>query len=216
MNRKHRRGKKTKQQTDVEQEKPELPDLVGQNIETIVAYQLRTEQDLDQHQHVVEALTKNVGRPRFLYLVLLLVVLWIGAQGLLASFGRASFDPAPFSWLQGLISLSGLLVATIVLITQNRQAKQTEHRRHLDLQVSLLVEQKVTKVIALVEELRRDLPTVQNRVDSKAEAMQEVIDPQAVLGALEDMLQEGYSSEEKEQGLQNEKKTLKEEEHGTG
>ena len=216
MNRKHRRGKKTKQQTDVEQEKPELPDLVGQNIETIVAYQLRTEQDLDQHQHVVEALTKNVGRPRFLYLVLLLVVLWIGAQGLLASFGRASFDPAPFSWLQGLISLSGLLVATMVLITQNRQAKQTEHRRHLDLQVSLLVEQKVTKVIALVEELRRDLPTVQNRVDFQAEAMQEVIDPQAVLGALEDMLQEGNISEEKEQGLQNEQRSLKEEEHETG
>jgi uncharacterized membrane protein len=79
--------------------------------------------------------------------------------------------------------------------------------------VSLLVEQKVTKVIALVEELRRDFPTVQNRVDFQAEAMQEVIDPQAVLGALEDMLQEGYSSQEKEQGLQNEQRSLKEEEH---
>ena len=79
--------------------------------------------------------------------------------------------------------------------------------------MSLLVEQKVTKVIALVEELRRDLPTVQNRVDFQAEAMQEVIDPQAVLGALEDMLQEGYSSQEKEQGLQNEQRSLKEEEH---
>jgi hypothetical protein len=56
---------------------------------------------------------------------------------------------------------------------------------------------------------------VQNRVDFQAEAMQEVIDPQAVLGALDDMLQEGYSSEEKEQGLQNEQRSLKEE-HETG
>jgi hypothetical protein len=82
--------------------------------------------------------------------------------------------------------------------------------------VSLLVEQKVTKVIALVEELRRDLPTVHNRVDFQTEAMQEVINPQAVPGALEDMLQEGYSSEEKEQSLQNEQRSLKEEEHESG
>jgi len=46
--------------------------------------------------------------------------------------------------------------------------------------------------------------------------MQEVIDPQAVLCALEDMLQEGYISEEKEQGLQNDQRSLKEEEHETG
>jgi uncharacterized membrane protein len=210
------RGAGTCTWSNHEQKELELTDLVGQNLEAVVAYQHRTEQELDHHQHVIEAITKNVGRPRFLYLVLLLVVLWIGVQGLLASFGRVGFDPAPFSWLQGLISLSGLLVATMVLITQNRQAKQTEHRRHLDLQVSLLIEQKVTKVIALVEELRRDLPTVQNRVDFQAEAMQEVIDPQTVLGALEDMLQEGSSSEEKEQGLQNEQRTLKEEEHETG
>jgi hypothetical protein len=57
---------------------------------------------------------------------------------------------------------------------------------------------------------------VQNRVDFQAEAMQEVIDPQAVLCALEDMLQEGYISEEKEQGLQNDQRSLKEEEHETG
>jgi uncharacterized membrane protein len=97
MNKKQHRGKKTKQQTDIEQKQLELTDLVGQNLEAVVAYQLRTEQELDHHQHLIEAITKNVGRPRFLYLVLLLVVLWIGAQGLQASFGRASFDPAPMS-----------------------------------------------------------------------------------------------------------------------
>jgi uncharacterized membrane protein len=94
-------------------------------------------------------------------------------------------------------------VTTMVLLTQNRQAKQAEHRRHLDLQVTLLVEQKVTKVIALIEELRRDLPSVQNRVDSQAEAMQEVVDPQTVLSALEGMLQEGDNVKEKEKDEQD-------------
>ena len=188
---------------DDEHEKSELNNLVGQNIETIVEHQLRSEQGLDQHQRTIETITKNVGQPRFLYLILLVVALWVGVHGLLALFGVASFDPAPFYWLQGLIGLSALLVTTMVLITQNRQAKQAEHRRHLDLQVTLLVEQKVTKVIALIEELRRDLPSVQNRVDSQAEAMQEVVDPQTVLSALEGMLQEGDNVKEKEKDEQD-------------
>lgn len=191
--------RKTKPHLENEHEKTELIDLVDQNLETIVKYQLRGEQELDQHQRVIEFLTKNVGRPRFLYLVLLVVALWVGVHGLLASFGVAVFDPAPFNWLQGLISLSALSVTIMVLITQNRQAKRTEHRRHLDLQVTLLVEQKVTKVIALLEELRRDLPSVQNRVDIQAEAMQEAVDPEVVLNALEDMLQDGDSTQEKDE-----------------
>ena len=188
---------------DDDHEKSELNNLVGQNIETIIEHQLRSEQGPDQHQRTIETITKNVGRPRFLYLILLVVALWVGVHGLLALFGVASFDPAPFYWLQGLIGLSALLVTTMVLITQNRQAKQAEHRRHLDLQMTLLVEQKVTKVIALIEELRRDLPSVQNRVDSQAEAMQEVVDPQTVLSALEGMLQEGDNVKEKEKDEQD-------------
>jgi uncharacterized membrane protein len=190
------------QQADTEQEKTELKDYIGQNLEAVVEYQLRSEQGLDQHQRVIEAITRNVGRPRFLYGTLLVVVLWVGVHEVLALFGITFFDPPPFSWLQGLITLSALSVSIMVLITQNREAKQTEHRRHLDLQVTLLVEQKVTKVIALLEELRRDLPSVQNRVDPNAEAMQETVDPQAVLNALKDMLHEEPGTSENANDVQ--------------
>lgn len=204
MSQKTDNDEQTNHQVGGKNEPTELNDLVDQNLETMVAYYIRVEKELDPHQRVIEALTKNVGRPRFLYLMLLFVALWVGVHGLLAVFGIASFDPAPFYWLQGLIGLSGLVVATMVLITQNRQAKQAEHRRHLDLQVTLLVEQKVSKVIALVEELRRDLPSVRNRVDAEAEAMQEMVDPQDVLSTLENMFQEGYKVKEKEEAVQDE------------
>ncbi len=183
-------AKQQQAHTETEQEKAELKDFIEQNLETIIEYQMRSEKGLDQHQRIIESITRNVGRPRFLYGTLIVVVLWVGIHEVLALFGITFFDPPPFSWLQGLITLSALAVSIMVLITQNREAKQTEHRRHLDLQVNLLVEQKVTKVISLLEELRRDLPSVQNRVDPHAEAMQETVDPQAVLNALKDMLQE--------------------------
>jgi hypothetical protein len=40
-------------------------------------------------------------------------------------------------------------------------------------------------VIQLVEELRRDLPNVQNRSDPVAEAMTKAVDPGAVMSQLE-------------------------------
>ena len=49
----------------------------------------------------------------------------------------------------------------------------------------MLAEQKIAKLIALVEELRRDLPNVHDRRDSLAEAMIRPVDPHAVASALE-------------------------------
>jgi uncharacterized membrane protein len=60
----------------------------------------------------------------------------------------------------------------------------------LDLQINLLAEQKTAKLIALVEELRRDLPNVKDRHDPQAAVMEQTTDPHVILGALEETLQE--------------------------
>jgi uncharacterized membrane protein len=83
-----------------------------------------------------------------------------------------------------MVTLSALLMTTLVLITANRQTRNAEERSHLDLQVNLLAEHKVAKLIALVEELRRDLPMVRDRIDREADAMQEAVDPNAMIEAL--------------------------------
>lgn len=56
------------------------------------------------------------------------------------------------------------------------------------MQLSLLSEQKITKLIALVEELRRDLPNVRDRIDLESEIMQQAANPQQVLEVLEEVL----------------------------
>ncbi len=74
-------------------------------------------------------------------------------------------------------------MTTVVLITQNRQGKVDEQRRHLDLTITLLTERKVSKLIELVEELRHDIPSVKDRHDPQAEVMKEMADPDAVLSS---------------------------------
>ena len=104
----------------------------------------------------------------------------------LRRLGIAEFDPAPFFWLQGIISLGALLTTTAVLTKQNRLAKLEEQRAHLDLKVTLLTEQKAAKLIDLLEELRRDLPNVRNRHDAEAAALQQSMNPDQVLAALDE------------------------------
>lgn len=167
-----------------------LPEHVNQHIETIAALHARAESQINFHQRTIETVTANLGRPLFLNLVLLFVGGWVLVNVFPQRFGLQRFDVPPFFWLDSLISLGALLLTIIVLITQNRQARLAERRAELDLQVNLLAEQKVAKLIGLVEELRRDLPSVKNRVDPEAEAMQEAADPHAVLAALEEKLDE--------------------------
>jgi uncharacterized membrane protein len=54
------------------------------------------------------------------------------------------------------------------------------------LELALLSEQKTAKVIQLLEEFRRDIPLVHNRVDQQADAMAEPVDPQRVVQAIKE------------------------------
>ncbi len=85
------------------------------------------------------------------------------------------------------------MTSLVVLVGQNREAQLEAQRARLHLQVSMLAEQKITKLIALVEELRRDSPSVFNRHDHEAERMQRATDPQAFLGVLKDQDREAES-----------------------
>jgi uncharacterized membrane protein len=153
----------------------------NENVETLASLRARAEQDVSEHQRRIERLTAGLGQPRSFYVILAVVAVWCHLHPV---------DPPPFVWLQGVVGLGALLMGTVILITQNRQTRHAEQRAQLDLQVNLLAEQKVAKLISLVEELRRDLPSVRDRVDKAAEAMEEPVDPHAVLSALEDMKEE--------------------------
>jgi uncharacterized membrane protein len=133
----------------------------------------------------MDHVTERLGQPLTFYLIVAFVALWVGFNLNARHLGARSFDPPPFVWLQGVVGLGALLMTIVILISQSRRSSEAEQRAQLDLQVNLLAEQKVAKLIALLEELRRDIPIVRNRVDQVAEAMEEPVDAQAVLSALQ-------------------------------
>ena len=161
-------------------------DQISRNIDAVLEFYTREEQKITRSQRILERMSRSIGQPIFLGLILLFVALWILANAVLRQSGIPPFDPAPFFWLQGIVGLGALLTATVVLSKQNRLAKLAEQQAHLDLKVTLLTEQKAAKLIDLLEELRRDLPNVRNRHDPEAAALQRSMNPDLVLAALDE------------------------------
>jgi uncharacterized membrane protein len=163
-----------------------VPASINENIEAIGDYYKREELRTTRAQRVLERVAEAIGRPVFLGLILLFVAAWMLGNVLAPRIGLPVFDPPPFSALQGVVSLSALLITTILLIGQNRLAKLEQRRGDLELQVNILTEQKTTTLIRLIEELRRDLPMVPDRHDADAANLQVPTDANQILSALED------------------------------
>jgi uncharacterized membrane protein len=170
---------------DVQASGDSLTDHIDQNIEAVVALQRREWAQTTAPQRHAERIGRWIGRSAYLVSILCLAVVWIALNIVLPLLGRAAPDPFPFGLLQGFLTLASLVTSTVVLIAQNRQTKLEQQHTHLGLQVNLLTEQKVTKLIHLIEELRHDLPMVKDRLDPQAEALQERADAQRVLSAIE-------------------------------
>jgi uncharacterized membrane protein len=168
-----------------EREKDTVPEHVSDNIDAIVALRAKSDRRLRRSQRAIESLTGFIGQPRTLYVLLAGVFVWTSYNYSLAAAGGHAFDPPPFMWLQGVITLYAAFMSTMIITTQIRQSKEVERNEHLQLQVNLLAEQRTAKIIALLEELRRDLPNVKNRIDPVADALQEAVPPTAVSTAID-------------------------------
>jgi uncharacterized membrane protein len=161
-----------------------IPDPVARNISDILELESQELARTTRAQRWLETLSRGLARPVFPVGLLIFIGAWIGVNVTTTDVGIPHFDPPPFAWLTGLLTLVALLVTTIVLIGQGRQNTLAEQRAHLDLQISLLTEQKVTKLIHLLEELRIDLPGVRLREDPHVSELKKPADPAQVASAL--------------------------------
>jgi uncharacterized membrane protein len=171
--------------TEASTPESDLPPSVNENIGTIADFYARHEDRVSATQKVVEKMALFLGSPGYVFANVILIVGWIAGNLLAPDLGWTQIDEPPFFWLQGLVGLNAFIISTTVLIRQNRMSRLADHHAHLDLQVNLLTEEKSSKIIALLEELRRDLPNVRNKTDREADELAKHADAKAVLSAIE-------------------------------
>jgi uncharacterized membrane protein len=161
-----------------------IPEQIIKNIEAITHHQERYQEQATTAQRVLEKIVSIFGRPEFLYFQIGFFTIW-EICGRLVDLKILPTSFPQFDLREQWLDLASLFISTGVLVYENRQEKVSEERSHLMLQLNLITEQKITKLISLVEELRTDLPNVKNRDDEEAELMQQATDPQVILEVIQ-------------------------------
>lgn len=163
---------------------PILPAHIEATIRSIAALHAEHHRGASALHRTVARVIALAGRPRFVALPTLLVACWIAGNLLTAGLGREPVDPAPFQLLDMMASLAALGFSVLILMTRRRDGELSQHREQLTLELAILGEQKASKIIELLEELRRDHPHLADRPDAVANEMARPADPQAVLRAI--------------------------------
>jgi len=163
---------------------PELSPTAKDNLELLTHLEDGEDAQISGVQLLIERISAFFGSPAFFAFAVAFIVLWALLNGWAAHAGFHPIDEPPFFWLQGLVSSNALLLTVAVLIRQNRMAKVAEHRAHLDLQINLLSEQKVTKILQIVDELQRKLTALRGRPDAEVAEMTKPADAHALMHAI--------------------------------
>jgi len=137
-------------------------------------------------QLYVDRATAIVAHPSFIVVVTVAVLAWIAGNLIAVRLGGVRLDGPAFPWLQGAGELAAIYITTLVLMSQRRKDELSELREQLTLELAIMTEQKGAKIIALIEEMRRDNPLIANRVDLQADAMSRPADPTAVIEAIKE------------------------------
>lgn len=99
-------------------------------------------------ERVADVITALCGSFTFLSLNALWFAAWILINtGILPIV--QPFDPFPFSLLTTIVSLEAIILAIIVLVSQNRAGKIDDLREEVHLQINLIAEKEITKLIQL-------------------------------------------------------------------
>jgi uncharacterized membrane protein len=158
------------------------PEVVDRNVHALQEIREKHLGRRNLQERVADRITAFAGSLPCVYLHLLLVGLWLLINsGVLA--WMTPFDPYPFVMLAMFASVEAIFLSTFVLISQNRQAALAEKRNDLDLQVNLLAEHEITRLLQLVDEIAKKLDVPRDARGT--EALKEDVKPEDVIKRME-------------------------------
>lgn len=158
-----------------------LASVVERNIRSLLERRRREEAARPLHERVSGQITRLAGSLGFVYVQAALVLAWVAINAGWTALPR--FDPS-FVILGTAVSCEAIFLTAFVLIAQNRMSAQAERRAELDLQISLLAEHEVTRLIKLVSAIAARVGAEQPDAEELVELARDVA-PDQVLDRLE-------------------------------
>jgi uncharacterized membrane protein len=155
--------------------------ILERNISALLARRRAEEKRRGVDERIAAAIARFSGSIPFVYLHLVVFGAWIIIN--LDWTPLPPFDPS-FVVLAMVASVEAIFLSTFVLITQNRIAAEADRRADLDLQISLLAEHEITRLVQLVSEIGKRVG-VEASADPNLEPLKQDIAPEDVLDRLD-------------------------------
>ncbi|MDQ3276793.1 MAG: DUF1003 domain-containing protein [Bacteroidota bacterium] len=128
--------------------------IVERNITALIDHRQKEDAAKTREERIADRITRFTGSMLFVYIHLALFGTWIIWN--LGFLGVKPFDPS-FVVLAMFASVEAIFLSTFVLISQNRMNVQADKRAELDLQVSLLSEHEITRLITLIRAMAQKM-----------------------------------------------------------
>ena len=159
-----------------------VDELTKRNVEVIKQLEAAAKQERTRSDLVADAIANFCGSMTFVWVH----VMWFGSWLIVNTIpGIRHIDPFPFTFLTFVVSLEAIFLSTFILISQNHDAKISERRNHLDLQINLLSEQENTRMLlmlkAIAEKVGCDIPHA-----TEIESLSEETDPERVVAQIQE------------------------------
>ncbi|HYY36653.1 MAG TPA: DUF1003 domain-containing protein [Xanthobacteraceae bacterium] len=160
-----------------------MASVLARNIRMLQERREREDATATFEERIAGAITRFTGTMRFVYLHILAYGFWILANlGVIP--GVPEFDPS-FVILAMVASVEAIFLSTFILITQNRMSSAADKRAELDLQISLLAEHEVTRLVALLSSIA-DRLGIETEIDDEVEELKKDVAPERVLDEIEE------------------------------
>jgi uncharacterized membrane protein len=161
---------------------PGLSSVLARNIHALTERRRQEEAAATLQERIADAMTRFTGSMLFVYIHVAIFGFWI-----IANLG---WIPGVPKWDESFVvlamwaSVEAIFLSTFVLISQNRMQAAADKRADLDLQISLLAEHEITKLVTLVSAMA-DRMGVKTDVDSELDEITQDVAPEAVLDEIE-------------------------------
>ena len=158
-----------------------MAQIVERNIAALLQRQTEEDKRKKFEEKLADKVTRFTGSMLFVYIHLALFGVWIIWN--LGILGLKPFDPS-FVVLAMFASVEAIFLSTFVLISQNRMNEEADKRAELDLQISLLTEHEVTKLITMVREIAKKMD-ISEAYHPEIDELAQDVRPEKVMDTME-------------------------------
>jgi uncharacterized membrane protein len=134
---------------------PSVENKGGDHVRKTIDEILKLEsQEKTLSERIAERIAAFTGSMLFIWLHVIWFSLWIVLN--IPWLGEP-IDPFPFTLLTMIVSLEAIFLSAFILMSENRQGRLADRRARVNLQVDMIAEREITKLIDLVVDMHAHL-----------------------------------------------------------